>query len=760
MDKGRADLGEMAGAEREPFVLTGEGAPVDFPPPPPAASAAKAKAPSPHRGTRIQPSPPPMAEDGPIVGGEGEGEMEAGGTLEGIKSALLDESRQLSQLQGKVQQQQASVGSTRHRLEVDFKQRWQRERTKILQEKDQRLQTELKKEFLQLSEALEHNAREKAKQIEADFDERMVTHQQKWRQQEEDALSKLADTWGRSEGLYSTDLARSVQTYTEKVDALLASHHREQLALWEKEQTLAMHKLQQIDQHYLSVEQSVLSKYRQLLDATQAAHEEEKQRLIKHMEQQTQQQATLVGEEVRRVHYERVHFEQELQRRCAAHIEAMREEQDRAANDRLGQLIKTLDEKAASERRRAEAHVESLYELEQKTCFKYEKELEGLRQDWDRLQTEATTRIDSQLEEHYTNQLQQLKQEFDEASAISEQTDRRWVTELQQLSQQQLTALQSFEQGTRLRYEQELHKIKHHHDAQCRSYESELQRVQRLWGEEKDALLAKIRKLKMALAKWRIDYQQAAQQHYDEAVGEMEDACAAKVERLSQHIHQQRQHDERELMTESRSAHEARGGAAVGGGSMSATWPELRATLQSLWETLDVPRDEILDFVLRCERVMPYTPQLQNVYESECRQLSNRLPLFRRITQRQQRQQLQQRLQTLVAAPPDHPHEPAAATATTNGADIEQTIGQLSELDDVLMGELTEFEERHGVPFTYQGQPYLQRMRDEAREALYRQSGPPESPAAGGGGGGSVGGDGVVNGYVGPSESEGREGEG
>jgi len=495
-------------------------------------------------------------------------------------------------------------------------------------------------------------------------------------------------------GVYAEDLAKTLEQYVIKVDELLSAHHAKQLNLWGDEQTAILRRTHDLDEQYIQVEEEIRAQYLHYLEQQQVLHDRERHRIQSEMQQQLQQQDQTLQAEVRRMHIERMEFEEDLRRKFEALLASHRRAREGQMRVRLERALTNLSEKVDLEREKSALCADAAASADAKSSSRYLNQLNDLREELTAQQQRLLRDAKDRLQAQYACTIDALQKQLDTAMSSNDSADQEWVLELQQMSAEQIQTMRSYEVQLRQKYEREIADLKATADEQRTADAQMLERLSGQWAAEKHDFLGKLRKMKIALTKWRLDYQESAHKKCSEEVSRLEKTYADKVERLTDENAQLR-----EMLAAEQNAPRPAIGSGPTGGASAEKFQYLQGTLRKLWSALEAGVPEVVEFIGRLEACMTVNPGTVQTYEDECMLLADRLPLVQSVSRREY---LKMRLER-------------SADGGGDGLDSDiQSEGEirreLQVLEDDLVGALKEYEAKHKHQFIYGDRPYLERL--------------------------------------------------
>jgi hypothetical protein len=507
---------------------------------------------------------------------------------------------------------------------------------------------------------------------------------------------------GRDPAVYADDLAKTLELYVVKVDELLTSHHARQLKLWGDEQAAILRRTHDLDEQYIAVEEEIRAQYLHYLEQQQVLHDREKARLQEEQQQQLQQQDQTLQAEVRRMHIERMAFEEDLRKKFEALLASHRRAREGQLRVRLDKCLQSLTEKVEIEREKSAACAEAAAQAETKSTQRYLQQTQDLRAELGAQQQRLLRDARDRMQAQYAMTIDALQQQLDAAMGFNDNADQEWVQELQQMSAEQIQTMRSYEVQLRQKYEREIADLKAQAAEQRNADSQTLERATAQWAAEKQELLGKVRKMKIALTKWRLDYQDVAQKKAATEVARLEQKFQADTDNLQMENQQLR-----EVIAAHESGVPPKTRLTAGPGNRPGKLEYLQGTLRKLWHALESNPQDVAEFVGRLEAVLPDSDSVVQCYEDECLLQADRLPLVQSVSRREY---LRMRLERVDEEIDHDGGQLVLESSLQSPMEIEK---ELQTLERDLKFALQEYERKHKHQFMYGDRPYMERLLEK-----------------------------------------------
>uniref|UniRef100_A0A0G4I1V7 Uncharacterized protein n=1 Tax=Chromera velia CCMP2878 TaxID=1169474 RepID=A0A0G4I1V7_9ALVE len=354
------------------------------------------------------------------------------------------------------------------------------------------------------------------------------------------AAGVLPSPFSRDTAL-AADLERTLQTYVQKVSDLLGQHHRQQLRLWEGEQRALLLRAQSLDERAIAVEEQVRGEYHARLEAALESHRREKAALVDSVQTQIAQQEQALEAEALRVHMERATFEEGLREKYEGLISRLREQREEDATKRLDKTLEGLADHARVERAKAEAALQAERGAEAKANERYNAALREAAAEWTLQSQRAVNAVDVQIRGEQAEAFEALRAQLDRAMESVAAAGSSWRAELREAQQAGVTEVEEAERRERRKCEAQMADMQRRHDEQVAALEAEMRRQADSWETERSLLEGKARAMKIALAKWQIDYRRHAEEQFEEEVSGLESAFISEIGRVAREVARNRE---------------------------------------------------------------------------------------------------------------------------------------------------------------------------------------------------------------------------
>jgi len=300
----------------------------------------------------------------------------------------------------------------------------------------------------------------------------------------------------------------------------------------------------------------------------------------------------------------------------------------------------------------------------------------------------------------YAGALTKLQQRL-ETSVELKPLAEQWMTELQDMVNDERRNLLAMESRLRDTFEGELSELLRQCAGEYRHFDCELQKAVFQHAEEKAHLMGKVMQLKLALCKWRLDYQDIFHSSLDSsAANEQKDQAALGGKRPPGSPDGRRRSRLGTTASLEATKPDKKEMGATGGKSSQQSEIEkkrfaaVQGLVRRLWARGDVPTKEMRRLLTQVEEatamVRMEAPLIQ-IYDEEIEKHKYALPLLECA---HRRELLLCRLQAL----PD---------ASEMGPLKESIMGELDALHEPMRIGLDDYRTRYGEHLIFKGEPYI-----------------------------------------------------
>merc|ERR1719265_72505 len=234
------------------------------------------------------------------------------------------------------------------------------------------------------------------------------------------------------------------------------------------------------------------------MNETQKASREAAEKL-----QQTEQNAISVLEDL---HKERVRQQKELMARYAQQLTASREKREKFAWEKVEKRMTTIMERVRQEADLEGAGFDAVPVGTMRAQAAFFTQVRKEHESRVALQQKDLETLYREVSGQYVGALTSLQQRL-ETSVELKPLAEQWMTELQDMVKDERRNLIAMESKLRDTYEGELSELLRQCAGEYRHFDCELQKAVFQHAEEKAHLMVKVMQLKLALCKWRLDYQ-------------------------------------------------------------------------------------------------------------------------------------------------------------------------------------------------------------------------------------------------------------
>lgn len=408
--------------------------------------------------------------------------------------------------------------------------------------------------------------------------------------------------------VYARDLAKTLERYTSRVASVLKTHMDAQLSEFEKEKVELSEHRQNAGYQQKKTEESLWGGYEDFKMAAEEQRNKLKFLRIKELDQRLLWHTELLDAERSSWSETTARFERETQD-LNKYLSSIFE----SGLDRDLMSSPTKDEKITKtrslehEQRKNAAEKENyfnqmVHEVEVRVAKEFQQVVEDSRSEFLTSQQRALLQVEEQLRVAHEAGAVVLEEHAKLGETFGKKAQKRWRVRHSRSRSAMQDLTEAYKAVLQRAYQEQIKEMKQHIEEQTQFYKTEIKKVQDSWQVERTSLTAQLRKMCIALTKWRHDYAADAKQKAVEA------ARQAAERALQQH------HDPAE---ESKSAQAtSRENVLSQDGSGMSSLNQRRETLQRIWRDLGTSDNEIKAFYRKLERAVPFTNENLDAYDS------------------------------------------------------------------------------------------------------------------------------------------------
>lgn len=143
--------------------------------------------------------------------------------------------------------------------------------------------------------------------------------------------------------------------------------------------------------------------------------------------------------------------------------------------------------------------------------------------------------VEERLRAHYNSVMSHMEAQLAMALRLQDEADAQWMADVEARNKQQITALTMYEEKCRRLYDTRLKEYVEKTDEQISKYEEKLVQAGVSFASERNRYESKLRRLKIACGKWRVDYQKDMHARYQASLAALE---VRYTEELSKLLHE------------------------------------------------------------------------------------------------------------------------------------------------------------------------------------------------------------------------------
>ena len=273
-----------------------------------------------------------------------------------------------------------------------------------------------------------------------------------------------------------------------------------------------------------ALEQSIAEERKMYIDSREkmvAAHEREIAAL-----------RVLIEDERKRGREKSTHFQTELERKFEVLAEGIEQQAREYHKHRLERSLGDLEQRAMTEVDKARVRNDAMLEAEQHMNSRFQRMVSELRESWNKEEQARALAADGRLRAHFETVLEHAQQQLQMALDLNDSVDKRWMEDVQRRNKQMLDGMKKFQAKCQRLYETRLKDYVAATEEQLRKYEAQLLEKGAEAAAEKGALRSRIRRIKIACQRWRVDYQRMIEQRYEETVSSVEERYLSEIRAL------------------------------------------------------------------------------------------------------------------------------------------------------------------------------------------------------------------------------------
>jgi hypothetical protein len=422
-------------------------------------------------------------------------------------------------------------------------------------------------------------------------------------------------------------------------------------------------------------------------------------------------------------------FENELERKFEVLAEGVEQQAREYHKHRLERSLGDLEHRAMTEVDKARVRNDAMLEAEQRMNSRFQRMVSELRESWNQEEQARALAADGRLRAHFETVLEHAQEQLQMALSLNDSVDKRWMEDVQRRNKQMLDSMKQFQAKCQRLYETRLKDYVAATEEQLRRYEAQLLEKGAAAAAEKGALRSKIRRIKIACQRWRVDYQRMIEARYEETVSAVEERYLAEIKALQTELVTLREKQSTaklELNQQNRADSEARAAEVLRQREQELensqkererqrntdALRQMREQLRKVWAAMQTDPVDRVDFLTRVLELAPYSEELLALLQNYSSRLATQLPLLQQVTRREF---IKYRLKCIHRFQQD-PAKRAEFAAGTEGARTrDMLMSELGVLNEKLATGLQEYESRYNDRFMFRGKPYLDEMAADGK---------------------------------------------
>jgi hypothetical protein len=597
-----------------------------------------------------------------------------------------------------------------------------------------RLETRLAQLTRQHDEAARRRDNEVSRQHSDDLDKIQGEWSKRWSDRERDYLEAEAKRQTQRE----QELTNAKADFKAKSAEIEKRHHEELKERDRRDMALLQEKLdelgrarEELDRDRLQYEKESAEKYSRALEqakeqdrqsrsemdglrqreveALESSIREERKMYIDAREQMERAHVreiaslrALVEDERKRGREKATRFEDELERKFALLSEGLEQQAREYHKHRLERALGGLEHRAMAEVDKTRVRNDAMLDAEQRMNQKFQRMVSELRDSWSQEESARAAAADARLRAHFETVLEHAHEQLEMALALNDSVDKRWMEDVQRRNKQTLEGMKQFQAKCQRLYEERLKDYVASTEEQLRRYESQLLEAGASAAAERGELRSKIRRIKIACQRWRVDYQRMIETRYDETVEAVEERYLAEIRALQTELVSLRQKDGEitlAMNTQARTEQELRTSAALkkreeemeeqrrerNQAKNTASLQQHREQLRKVWSAMQTDPIDKVDFLTQVLEIAPYSDTLLTHLQGYSARLAAQLPLLQQVTRREF---IKYRLKCIHRFQQDPAKRQEFAQGTEGARTRDLLMSELGGLNDKLQGGL------------------------------------------------------------------------
>lgn len=422
---------------------------------------------------------------------------------------------------------------------------------------------------------------------------------------------EILEEEGPAEQVYARDLGKTLERYAARVAAVLKSHTDNQFSELEREKKMLHdHGAQSVEEHR---KQAMVS-WKGYENFKVAANDQKTQLHLlrtRELDRQLGWHNDLLDAERNWVQDASSRFDNALQNFSQNQVDKF-DAEAKKHNDLLDhQMAERMAEtEQQAKLKKDKKFNEVVVDSEKKAVTHFDSHVADSRKQWLVTQKRLLLQVEEELRNAHEHGIQMLERHAKAGENFGKGAQSRWKVRLRKSRTSLQRLAEAYETVLRRAYEDQVKELRSHIEEQAQFYKQKLKQVHDEWTSERETLEAQLRKMRIALVKWRHDYATDAEQKSAVSVKQaaeraVQDRAAAKAKEENQDPALQQSNINPDSL-------DLKSGDADGVQKLI----QKRETLQRLWRGLEVSEEDVKSFYRKLERAVPYTHDSLVVYDS------------------------------------------------------------------------------------------------------------------------------------------------
>lgn len=200
-------------------------------------------------------------------------------------------------------------------------------------------------------------------------------------------------------------------------------------------------------------------------------------------------------------------FEDTLRSKYENMVQSLQEKVKFEQEARMKRSLEDLERSTRSESERAKQMFEAEQTAELAVATKFKSLVSDLRRSWEEEEAVRSRQLEERLRHHYSAVLEHMEAQLQTSLKLQDDVDKQWLADVEARNKQQVATMRAFEDKCRRLYDTRLTEYISHTDKQLSEYEEQLLQVGSAMAMDRNKFESRLRRLRLACARWKADYQ-------------------------------------------------------------------------------------------------------------------------------------------------------------------------------------------------------------------------------------------------------------